>query len=300
MKIQAELILASKNAATGDVLTTMVLTYPRCILSEFNTHRAISKNTSSTRAIPAKKMREIVWNEPFIPTYIGQHQKGMTPGPELRGWRRDAADAVIRLGAFVALGQNYLLEKLGVAKGISGRYLEPYMWVRQVVTATDWKNLLLLRNHKDAEPHFRELARCIAQQLRYVEAYFKFDQIVDVWVGDDHKVQHLEPMGWHIPFLGPDDIRSLTLDEKLKVSAARAARTSYTITTSNVSEWESDFRLAKQLIANGHLSPLEHQAQAVNDFRYHGNFKSFIQYRKTVAGEDGGDRKALQEVRNDS
>jgi hypothetical protein len=296
VKISAELILASKNAVTGDVLTTLRLTYPRIILSEFNTHRAISKNTSSTRAIPAKKMREIVWQSPFIPQFIGQHQKGMTPGPEIRGGKRNIAGLVIAAGALFALAQNYLLEKLGVAKGVSGRYLEPYMWVTQVVTATDWQNFLKLRNHKDAEPHFRELARCIARELRYVESVLGSGSEIWTRAISLGAVQTVQPTDWHIPFLVRDD-SNLSLDQKLKVSAARAARTSYTVSQGKTSNHHADLELADKLIASKHMSPLEHQAQAANDFRYYGNFKSFIQYRKTIDGEDGGDRKALQEAK---
>jgi hypothetical protein len=293
LKISAELILASKNAATGDVLTTLVLTYPRTILAECLTHRAWSRNTSSTRAIPAKKMRAMVRQEPFIPNHIGQHQAGMTPGAELTGWKRKAAETIISLGRYTALAQNYLLEKLGVAKGISGRYLEPYMWVRQVVTATDWKNFLLLRNHKDAEPHFRELARCIARELLHVNAVGIIDAGLPSHLSYCDYVQTLQPSEWHIPFLTKAEA-GLSTEDKLMVSAARCARTSYTVTGSKVSDISSDLELAKRLREQFHLSPFEHQARASNSFRYFANFKSFRQSRGLIEGEDGGDRTANQ------
>jgi hypothetical protein len=294
LKISAELILASKNAATGDVLTTLVLTYPRTILAECLTHRAWSRNTSSTRAIPAKKMRAMVRQEPFIPNHIGQHQAGMTPGAELTGWKRKAAETIISLGRYPALAQNYLLERLGVAKGISGRYLEAWMWVRQVVTATDWKNFLLLRNHKDAEPHFRELARCIARELVHVGAV----NLIDDYIGKHGMsycdyVQTLQPGSWHVPFIGTAEAK-LSIEDKLMVSAARCARTSYTVTGSKASELSADIALAKRLREQFHLSPFEHQARASNDFRYFANFKSFQQSRGLIHGEDGGDKRANQ------
>jgi hypothetical protein len=293
VKISAELILASKNAATGDTVTTMVLTYPRTILAEVMTHRVLSRSTSSTRAIPAKKMRAMVKQEPFIPNHIGQHQAGMTPGAELTGWKRKAAETIISLGRYPALAQNYLLEKLGVAKGISGRVLEPWMWVRQVVTATDWQNFLLLRNHKDAEPHFRELARCIARELLHVNAVGIIDARLPSHLSYCDYVQTLQPGFWHIPFLGPADAK-LSTEDKLMVSAARCARTSYTVTGLSVTDPLLDIALAKRLMTDMHLSPFEHQARASNSFRYYANFKSFIQYRKTIDGEDGGDKNANQ------
>jgi hypothetical protein len=240
-------------------------------------------------------MRQMVWDEPFIPSYIGEHRKGMTPGPELRGWKRKAAESVIKAGKYTALVQNYLLEKLGVAKGISGRYLEPYMWVRQVVTATDWKNFLKLRNHKDAEPHFRALAREVATVLRFVDDVYRIQNSTFYNGSGPLPIQFLFEGDWHIPFLSEAE-DALSLDDKLAISAARAARTSYTLTGHSVPNQEADLALAKRLIAQGHLSPLEHQAQAANNFRYYGNFKSFIQYRKTINGEDGGDRTYQENV----
>ena len=55
--------LSPQSAETISVLAT----FPRIILSEINTHRMLSKNTSSSRAIPFKKMVESVQNNPFIP-----------------------------------------------------------------------------------------------------------------------------------------------------------------------------------------------------------------------------------------
>ena len=54
--------LSPQSAETISVLAT----FPRIILSEINTHRMLSKNTSSSRAIPFLKMVEAVQNNPFI------------------------------------------------------------------------------------------------------------------------------------------------------------------------------------------------------------------------------------------
>ena len=64
--IKAE-IVADSLSPQGDRLTSVLVTMPRIILSEMNTHRMLSKNTSSSRAIPFKKMVEAVQNNPFIP-----------------------------------------------------------------------------------------------------------------------------------------------------------------------------------------------------------------------------------------
>ena len=65
-KIKAEIVADSINQQ-GDRLTSLLITFPRILLSEVNTHRMLSKNTSSSRAIPFHKMVESVKNDPFIP-----------------------------------------------------------------------------------------------------------------------------------------------------------------------------------------------------------------------------------------
>ena len=60
-------ITAHSLSPQGDELITVLATFPRIILAEINTHRMLSKNTSSSRAIPFKKMVESVQNDPFVP-----------------------------------------------------------------------------------------------------------------------------------------------------------------------------------------------------------------------------------------
>ena len=75
-KISAK-IVADSLSPQGDRLISVLCTFPRIILSEVNTHRMLSKNTSSSRAIPFKKMVESVQNDPFVPVAWQKHHSGM-------------------------------------------------------------------------------------------------------------------------------------------------------------------------------------------------------------------------------
>lgn len=75
-KISAEIVAHSINKQ-GDELISLLVTFPRIILAEVNTHRMLSKNTSSSRAIPFAKMVESVKNDPFIPIAWQKEHKGM-------------------------------------------------------------------------------------------------------------------------------------------------------------------------------------------------------------------------------
>lgn len=73
---KAEVVAHSINP-WGQELVSVLATFPRIILAEVNTHRMLSKNTSSSRAIPFFKMLEVVYNNPFIPIAWQTHHSGM-------------------------------------------------------------------------------------------------------------------------------------------------------------------------------------------------------------------------------
>src|SRR5271163_5275337 len=172
MKVESKLILASKNSVTGVNLYTFVLAYPRVILPEVNTHRMLSRNTASSRAIPSKKQRAKVLNDPFVPISMGANQKGMQAGEELTGWRRYVAIKTWELARYPMVGASWILDKVGAHKQVVNRIVEPWTWTQQIVTATDLNNVFKLRNHPDAEPHFRILAEQMQNQVEFVEALY--------------------------------------------------------------------------------------------------------------------------------
>ena len=66
MKNKVYIVGHSLSPQSAEIITVLA-TFPRIILSEINTHRMLSKNTSSSRAIPFEKMLEAVQNNPFTP-----------------------------------------------------------------------------------------------------------------------------------------------------------------------------------------------------------------------------------------
>jgi thymidylate synthase ThyX len=313
LKIESKLILTSKNRETGVSLYTFVLTYPRVVLAEVNTHRMLSRNTASSRAIPAKKQRQRVLDDPFVPITIGQNQKGMQAGEELTGWRRFVAIQTWKLARYPNVLASWILEKVGAHKQVVNRLVETWTWTQQVVTCTDLKNVFKLRNHPDAEPHFHELARQMQEQVEYVENLFdviNFDSrepdgrpaaLDDVNPGRGiYRVQMLRLGDWHLPFIDSRDETKVTptldlepvpLETLKQVSTARCARTSYYLPENG--KWSTadrDVELCTRLSSSGHWSPFEHVATPVADRIYIGNFFSWKQYRKEYAEEHGGDR----------
>jgi len=78
-KVIADSSITHKGGCSDSTfrLTTMVVTFPRIILAEFNTHRMFSRNSASSRAIPFHKMLKSVMENPFIPMAFQKDHPGM-------------------------------------------------------------------------------------------------------------------------------------------------------------------------------------------------------------------------------
>ena len=76
MKNKVYIVGHSLSPQSAETITVLA-TFPRIILSEINTHRMLSKNTSSSRAIPFLKMVEAIQNNPFTPIAWQKYHPGM-------------------------------------------------------------------------------------------------------------------------------------------------------------------------------------------------------------------------------
>ena len=146
-KINAQIVAHSVNEQ-GDELISVLATFPRIILAEVNTHRMLSKNTSSSRAIPFAKMVETVKNDPFIPIAWQKEHKGMQ-GTEYftedfftealsQNWLA-ARDSAIKNAEWLNFGK--------LTKQLCNRLLEPFMWTTMLITGSreGWDNFFNLR-----------------------------------------------------------------------------------------------------------------------------------------------------------
>ena len=240
--IYAKMIEDTINPDTGVRISSIQICLPRMILAEFNTHKVIIKNFSSSRAIPSKVLREQVWHTPFTPVYWGTNQKGMSAAEELKGYKKILAVLTWRLASKLAVGVHYLLEKVGVHKQTCNRVLEPFLTVTGLATATEWQNFLKLRLSENAQPEIQELAKCIK---------FVLDN------STPRKATDAEP--FHFPYLTEEDKHTVPLSDWYKISTARCCRASYNKlgATSGV---EADIALSNRLIEDEHYSPFEQLA----------------------------------------
>lgn len=239
-------------------LTTLSLTYPRFILAEVNTHRMLSKNSASSRAMSVNKMLTEVVENPALPVWWGKEQRGMQAR---EGFLYDRDHEFLRskwLSARdFAVFYAGLLADYGLHKQTVNRLLEPFSHAQTVVTATEWDNFFILRRHKDAQPEMKALA----------------DAMHDAMEASAPKAIAAE--GWHMPYA--DDI---------KCSVARCARVSYAKSDSQ-SDTEKDIALHDRLKQSGHWSPFEHQATPADGTKFYANFRGWLQYRHAINQDNG-------------
>lgn len=294
MSISASIIADSINPK-GLRLTSFIVRFPRMVLAELNTHRALSKNSASSRAIPFKKMLEMVQNDPFIPIRFQKDHSGMQGVEYFEGEEHEQCvrDWLAARDAAVAAATSF---KLPVTKQLRNRILEAYMWHTVIVTATDYENFFALRVHPDAEIHIAELAR------QMLEAY------------NESEPKSLKPGEWHIPFGDKiDDQRLIAAIGQLpastgrfekdmvifkqKIAIARCARLSYQ-NYEGKDDYTADIKLCDRLFGAvpRHLSPTEHVAQCLDSEERVGNFRGWKQYRHTFPDENLRDPRVKRKI----
>lgn len=245
-------ILADSIAPSGDRLTTMEVTGHRFILAEFNTHRAFSRNSASSRAIPYAKMRAKVLEQLAYPVSWPAEQRGMQGGEELGEHKTQASQALWTSAAKAAVDYADQLHGIGLHKSLCNRLLEPFLPHTIIVSATDWKGFWDQRCHSDAQPEIRALAD--AMRVAY----------------EDSEPISLVPGDWHLPLIQNDEWDQDT-DILKKVSVARCARVSY-LTHDGKRSILEDVRLHNMLAEHkpAHASPFEHVATPHSGIRKFG------------------------------
>lgn len=294
-------IIADSISPEGQRMTTMEIEYPRFILAELNTHRMLSKNSASSRAIPVKAMHEHIRANSAGPVYWGKNQAGMKAKECL-----DVEDTVEALMIWddardSALGYAQQLADLNLHKQITNRITEPWMTMKTVISGTEWANYFWLRDHADAQPEIALLAN-------------KMHEVYKASVP-----QPLNPGEWHVPYV--NTYRSIINNELLYsdglgddisaeqariVSASCCAQVSY---RKNDDTLEKAQKVFQMLIESepAHASPVEHQATpmdidsmcrfepetwqpgithvSANSDLWSGNLRGWIQFRKLIPNE---------------
>tara|TARA_Y100000310_G_C20649104_1_gene798360 strand:- start:1050 stop:2012 length:963 start_codon:yes stop_codon:yes gene_type:complete len=296
----AEVVQHSASPNGAELLTVSVK-YPLLIHAEFLRHRQLSRCVKSNRAIPCKAIRAEVLSDPYVPQWFGKNQKGMVSDEQVRFPR--LAKALWKGARYPAVFAHWIGEKVFSGhKEWLNRLLNPWQWVRETITATEWDNLYNLRIHKDAQRDIRDV----------VEAIYN--------VSLQSRPLSIKAGEYHVPYVArkfnevgcmvykDSDGSVLDVTQAIESSAARCARSSYDNHDKTACSWQGDVELYKTLISSvpAHASPVEHQATPMMDNvpevlgrrvwesgtthidaqmgYWSGNLKGWVQHRQTLKG----------------
>lgn len=283
-------ICTAKCLVHYENLWTFELTYPRYIHSEFMTHRVFSRNASSSRAIPVRRVIEQVRENPVMPPKVFMNQKGMVGETEADEVTTTAFHVLWEEAAENACKTAEMMERLGIHKQHVNRILEPFQFIKVIVTATEWYNFFALRLAPDAQPEIRQLARVIYDEMdRYrnkevgvLEVSLPRKDCPDIFarMGAD-KVHTIVSL----PYITDEDIKEIGKEnyrQLMKISAARCARVSYNNHDGSKPNLEKDMKLYDHLYEGRHLSPMEHACIQDPDYRKYANLNGWKSLRYLV------------------
>lgn len=274
-------IIADSVGPTGVRLVTAVLVFPRSILAEHNTHRMLSRNAASSRAVPAHKMMASISETPFVPIWM-ENKAGMQSVTELEDEAAMKADSLALTHMRSALNLVTTLtdkEGLNIHKQYANRYLEPFMWTEVIMSATDLENYFAQRTDSAAEPGFQrvtkllraEMSRSTPRALDYGEWHMPYlDQEIQATTTQLAALTYIEMLDYLKAYdtksgtnyagrYSEDRFRQFATQD---VSAGRCAAVSYLNHDTGRVDVMADIRRSVSLSMSypGHWSPMEHAA----------------------------------------
>lgn len=246
-------LLNKSVSEDGVFMYSFEIEYPRFIHSELMTHRMLSKNAASSRAIPIAKTIEAIKNNPAMPVEWGSNKPGMQAGEEIEN--AQLAKWLWHSAAIQASERGEVLAALDLHKQVVNRILEPYVFMKTIISGTEWNNFFSLRDHPDADPTIAELAGCMRQAS--LGAFAKL----------------LVPSEWHFAYVDTDvgfdrttytiDGEEIDLETAKKIDAACCAQVSFRKLDTSI---EKALCIYERLAGSTpiHASPFEHQATPID------------------------------------
>jgi thymidylate synthase ThyX len=274
-------VIADSIHENGPRLITFETYSPKFIDAEIRTHRMLSQNSSSDRAIPFTKM---IQGEYYLPYDVRRNQKGMQGYEKVSSQEHEDFQWDMDLLYEDTVQMLYKWKDV-IHKQHLNRYLLGFSMQKKVITGTEWENFFQLRMAEDAQPEIRKLAFAMRNAMEKSEP------------------KELRPGEWHLPYV----TEKMDIETAIKCSVARCARVSYNNLDGTQADISKDIALHDFLMESRHYSPLEHQATPMKHFEFNkintdhfttwqhgvshmdhqcnlwsGTLRGYIQYRKLM------------------
>ena len=297
-------VIQDSLSPTGDRLVTFEIETYRYIWAEVMTHRQLSRNAQSSRAVPSKTVLKV--NEDFVrPIIYGKNKAGMSSTEEFNELESAEIQKVWDSAANYTFAASLQLNELGLHKQWANRITEPFSKIKAIISATEWNNFFWLRiDPEAAQPEIVDLANKMQKAMQ--------DSIpLQLKAGELHVPYVEREVGFDLSdeiryYIGGQDEGELSKEEALRISASCCCQVSYRKLDDSFNKameiWDKLFSGPKP-----HMSPTENQAVALGSNRasiiqrvlpsylpegishidregnlWSGNFKGFIQHRKII------------------
>lgn len=291
-------VLADSLSPSDARLSSLELCFPRMILSEFNTHRMLSKNSASSRAIPVVKQLRKILESPFVPQSFGINEAGMQASAFLEGedfadaqsaWLR-GRDRAVWTTLEMLLGVKELTRAFGEDYDRNPKaFSDPAETLRVIELLEQYQAYIsACRTEKRPQTRFLNVHKQTAN--RVLEPYAWHTVLVTATEWDNFWALRDSPMAqpemetlakmaravfnastprrleygqWHLPLLSLEEQAQALINPQLwlKVAVGRAARVSAETHDRKGLNIEADVNLYNRLLNEGHMSPFEHIAR---------------------------------------
>lgn len=283
---------------------------PKIILAQINTHRTLSKNAASSRAISKFKFIRNCLESPYLP-FFTLDKKGMIGEPVKSDRIADFLEKHVDLMLVVI---EKVLETSELHKQNINRYLEPFALVPVIISGTlgypysvhgGWSHFVRLRGADDAQPEIQAIAKIVNEAIEllfstYIPSPSSYELGAAFYYSEDYNylpnnVKNENSVhvcinfsNIHIPFLNVYnfDINRLynaiikSENDPSLIFIAQIARVS---TISKNIDIDKDIELAHRLYQNKHMSVFEHIAIAREGNYY--NYTNFMSLRYMIENQ---------------
>lgn len=263
---------------------TFVGLVPKIILAQINTHRTLSKNAASSRAIPFFKNIMNIIENPYLP-FFTKNKKGM------QGDLVDDKDEYLsylekHISLFFQI-LDFIKEDTDWHKQNINRYVEPFVLVPVVITGNvgiggyAWDQFVYLRTSEAAQSEIGVVASFVQKCIQDNKIFVKRKVHAPIYVID--KKGDLESLFYDAIFYLKND--HLKPDHRIMEFISVFGSIARVSTMTSAKSIDEDYNLALRLYKERHMSPFEHVLLYKSKNKFFSNIKGYMSYRYVLEND---------------
>lgn len=257
---------------------TFVGLVPKIILAQINTHRTLSKNAASSRAVPFFKNVMNIIENPYLP-FFTRNKKGMQGDlvddkDEYLSWLEKHFSLFFQVLDFIKEDTDWHKQNIN-------RYVEPFVLVPVVITGNvgisgyAWDQFVYLRTSESAQSEIGVIASFVQKCIQDNKTFVKRKVHAPTNIVD--KKEDLEVLFHDAIFYLKNT--HLKPDYRIMQFISVFGNIARVSTMTSAKSIEEDYNLALRLYRDRHMSPFEHVLLYKNKNKFFSNVKGYMSYR---------------------